>query len=202
MSNTGDASKGNNFLRIRKILRLLLFISIPFGCCGSIYLLDALPGSMLPPAMDFSLNLFESNALVENKTNEIFFITPITTTYGDPRVIPQFGSIRQRNIPLSPDQSVTLSYDSADMPLSGIGVCRDDNECKLLPANNISKYEISSFKDLPPLDSAWLTVVQSHPRYSFGIFIFAGFGFSPLMLLLAWLYVGRLEKKQRNLTAI
>jgi hypothetical protein len=55
--------------------------------------LDALPSSWLPPWLDFTLNLFEGSARVENKTPQVLYVTAITTSYGAPRVISQ-------NIPL------------------------------------------------------------------------------------------------------
>lgn len=156
-----------------------------------------LPESIMPPALDFSLNLFESNAQVENKTNETLYITPVTTTYGDPRVITQFDSVRQRDFPLSPDQSMSLTYDAADMPLSGIAVCNAQNECKLLPVDNSNRYEITSLEDLPELDASWLSAIQSYPKNSYGVILISLFSFLPILLFADWLYLTWLERKQK-----
>lgn len=195
MSNGTETSKVNKYSRIRKILFLLLFISLPFGCCGSFFLVDMLPRSMLPGAVDFMVNLFETDALVENKTGETLYITPITTTYGDPRVISQFGSVRQRDFPLSPNQSITLTYDSADMPLSGVAVCRAKDECKLLPVDYSNQYKITSFEDLPEIDASWLAAIQAHSENSYENVFMAIFSLAPIVLFSAWLYLKKLETR-------
>jgi hypothetical protein len=48
-------------------------------CCGAIQLLEVFPASLLPAGLDFTLNLFETEARVENRTSETFDLTPITT---------------------------------------------------------------------------------------------------------------------------
>ncbi len=195
MSNGIETNKVYKYSHVRKILFLLLFISLPFGCCGNASLLDMVPRSMLPGALDFMINLFETDALVENKTSETLYITPITTTYGDPRVIAQSGSIRQRDFPLESDQSITLTYDSADMPLSGIAVCKAKDECKLLPLDYSNQYKITSFEDLPEIDTSWLAAIQAHGENSYGNVFMAIFSLAPIVLLSGWLYLRKLETK-------
>jgi hypothetical protein len=188
--------KVNEYSRVRKILFLLLLITLPFGCCGGTFLLDMLPSSALPPALDFSVNLFEATASVENRTDEIIYITPISTIHGYPQVIRQFDSIRQRDFPLQPNSSIILTYDSADMTLAGIAVCRVNHECKLLPEENTDAYKITSFEELPELDVSWLSAVQSHPERSFYIVYMLIFSLAPIILFSTWIYLGRLEKKK------
>jgi hypothetical protein len=86
----------------RRILLLLALVSSPLGCCGCAFLLDALPASRLPPAVNFAVNLFDAEARVENRSGETVYLTPFTTTTGRLVVIKQLSSIRQRNIPLQP----------------------------------------------------------------------------------------------------
>src|SRR5687767_14832369 len=103
MADTAQTSKPRT---LRAILFLLAVLTTPFLCCGGVQLMDSLPASVLPPALDFMLNLFESQARVENRTSETFYLTPITTTYGYPLVIPQTAGLRLRDIPLEPNASV------------------------------------------------------------------------------------------------
>jgi hypothetical protein len=196
MSDTVEIGKAVKYPRIRRVVFLLLLLTLPFGCCGSTFLLDMLPSSVLPPVLDFSVNLFETTASVENRTDEILYVTPISTIYGHPQVIRQFDSIRQRDFPLQPNSSIILTYDSADMTLAGIVVCRVNHECKLLPDDNTDAYKIISFKDLPELDASWLSAVQSHPERSFYIVYMVIFSLVPIMLFSTWIYLGGLEKKK------
>ncbi|MCL6541133.1 MAG: hypothetical protein K6T87_11235 [Roseiflexus sp.] len=115
------------------ILLLLALLTSPLVCCSAIQLLlDALPTSLLPSALDFTLNLFEAKTRVENRTSEVLYLTSITTTYGRPVVIAQNITFRQRDIPLEPNGAVLLEYDAADMPHAGIAVCRTAEDCRLL----------------------------------------------------------------------
>lgn len=188
-------SQAKNHSRIRAISLILALLSLPFGCCGSVYLLDVLPSSLLPSSIDFTINLFEENAQIENTSSETFFITPITTTYGEPRVIPQAAFIRQREFPLYPNHSITLTYDAADMPLSGIAVCRTKDDCRLLAPDSSNRYTLSSFDELPKLDPAWLSTIRSYPQYSFIIFLALFFCLLSIGLFLGWLYLGKKEKE-------
>lgn len=180
-----------NRLRIRRILLLLVFVTSPLCCCGISAALDALPASILPPALDFMLNLFEGNAHIENKSSETFYLTPITTTYGRPMVIPQTAALRQRDFPLPPNASITLGYDSADMPLAGIAVCRSNTECRLLAVDYSNEYVLRSFEDLPELEPGWLTVIRAYPEYNYMFAAFFLLGLIPLGLFSGWLYLGR-----------
>lgn len=188
-------SQTKNRLRTRTILLLLTLISLPFGFCGGIYLLDVLPASLAPPLVDFTVNLFEVNAQVENVSSETLYITPITTTYGEPRVIPQSAFIRQREFPLHPNRSITLTYDAADMPLSGIAVCRINDDCRVLASDPSNRYILSSFEELPEIDPAWLAAIRSYPQYSFTIFLVLLFCLLPVVLFSNWLYLGKKGKK-------
>jgi hypothetical protein len=180
----------------RAILLLLAVLTSPLVCCGAITVLDALPTSLLPPALDFTLNLFEAEARVENRTSETFYLTPITTTYGQPTVIPQNTSFRQLDIPLVPNGSVVLKYDSADMPLSGIAVCRTDEDCRLLAFDNSGVYILESYENLPSLEPGWLAAIQSQPPGNFSSMLILALSLLPILLFSSWMYLGRLEKKR------
>jgi len=158
-------------------------------------LLDALPASLLPSGLDFIVNLFEADASVDNGTAETFYVTAITTTYGHPQVIPQNISFRQRDIPLAPNGSVVLKYDSADMPLAGIAVCRTDTDCRLIHRTNSGVYRLDSYESLPDLEPDWLAAIQSHPLYNYNNVILPVLSLIPIFLIWVWNYLGKLKKK-------
>ncbi len=180
---------------LRVILLLLTALTSPLLCCGALQLLDALPPSLLPPALDFILNLFEAEAQVENRTGETLYLTAITTTSGRPTVIPQNISFRQRDIPLEPEGTVALKYDSADMPLAGIAVCRTDEDCRLLKNDYSDGYSLESYEMLPSLEPSWLAAIRSHPLHNYSNALIPALSLLPILLFLSWLYVGRLERK-------
>ena len=176
---------------IRTALLVLAILTFPILCCGGIQLLDALPSSWLSGSLSFMVNVFESNARVENKTSQILYLTAVTTTYGDPRVISQNIAFRQRDIPVKPQSSVILQYDSADLPLAGIAVCRTDNDCRLLPVNYSQVYELNSYESLERLDPIWLKVIQSSPLDNYSNLITIAFCLVPILLFSGWLYLNR-----------
>jgi len=183
------------FRLLRAFLLILGLVTSPLICCGGIQLLDALPGSLLPSGLDFIVNLFESDVRIENGTSETFYVTAITTTYGHPQVIPQNISFRQRDIPLAPNSSVVLKYDSADMPLAGIAVCKTSDDCKLLPRENSGAYHLDSYETLPALESDWLTAIQSHPLYNYSNIVIPILSLLPVLLIVFWIYLGKMEKR-------
>jgi len=173
----------------RRILLLLAIMTSPLICCGGIFVLNAMPNSLLP-------RLFEGKARVENNSGEILFLSPITTTYGYPKVINQSALLRQRDIPLQPNRSIVLTYDTADMPLAGIAVCRANQDCRLLATNYFSDtYNLESIDTLPKLDQDWYQAIQSHPQYSYGLVIFPVLGLIPVVLFFVWLCLGVRDKK-------
>jgi hypothetical protein len=178
-------------ITVRKILLLLAVLSSPLGCCGCVFLLNVLPPALLPPMM----NLFETEARIENRSGETLYLTPITTTRGRPEVITQLAFLRQRDIPLQPGRSIVLTYDAADMPLSGIAVCRTNDDCRLLAVDYSNAYYLDSFEDLPGLEPGWLLAIRSLSPYNFSIVLFPVLGLVPVVLFLSWLYLGKLEKK-------
>ena len=196
MTDVVETNRARKRLPIRAILLLLAVVSSPLGCCASIFLLDLLPGSLLPPTVDFVMNLFESEARVENRSGETLYVTPITTTSGQPQVIPQLAFLRQRDIPLQPNHSIMLTYDSADLPLSGIAVCRTNDDCRLLAVDNSDEYYLDSFENLPSLETSWLAAIQSYPRNNFGIVLMPIYCLLPFVLFSIWLFLGRLENKR------
>jgi hypothetical protein len=183
---------------LRTILLLLALLTSPLICCATIQLLDALPDSLLPSGLDFTLNLFESEARVENKTTETFYLTAITTTYGEPRVIGQNISYRQRDIPLEPSGSVLLQYDAADIPLAGIAVCRTAQDCRLLAKDNSDVYVLESYESLPALEPSWLTAIQSHPLNNYSNMLIPVSSLVPILLFAGWYYQVKLEKKRAS----
>lgn len=159
---------------------LLALILFPLTCSGGYYFLSALPG--------VTTGLFETEVVIENHSAETLYITPITTTYAEPRVITQPGRIRQVDIPLWPDRSILLTYDAADMPLSGVAVCQEGRECRLLETEYSGVTVLDSFEALPTLEPSWLQAMQTATRYRFGIMIFPLLGLVPAVLFLNWVY--------------
>ncbi len=190
-ANTKDKPRN-----IRVILLLLAALTSPLLCCGTVQLLDALPRSLLPGGLDFMVNVLESEARVENRTSETFYLTAITTTYGEPRVIGQDISFRQRDIPLKPNGSVVLQYDSADMPLSGIAVCRNAEDCRLLARDNSDMYVVEAYETLPSLERGWLQAIKSHPLHNYSNIVIPLLSLVPILLFASWIRFVRAEKKQ------
>ena len=169
---------------------LLALILSPLTCCGGFYALSTLPG--------VTPGLFETEARVENRTDETLYITPITTTYRDPRIIPQPGRFRQTNIPLRPGRSIVLTYDAADFPLSGVAVCRKDGGCRVLETEYSGVTVLDSFEALPILEPSWLRVIQTSSPYKFGILVYPLMGIVPIILFLNWLYLVWQGKKRAS----
>jgi hypothetical protein len=188
MSDT-DETKGTKKRSPLRWLLLALILS-PLTCCGGFYILSALPG--------VSPILFETEVRIENRTEETLYLTPITTTYRDPRIIPQRAFIRQVDIPLRPGRSIVLTYDAADFPLAGVVVCRKGGECRVLDAESSDVTVLDSFEALHKLDSSWLQAMQTSPRYRFGIVIYPLLALVPVVLLLNWLYLFWQGKKGEN----
>lgn len=133
--------------------------------------------------------MFEVEARVENRSGELLYLTAITTTTGEPLVIAQRAFLRQRDIPLQPNQSVVLLYDAADRPLAGIAVCRPNDDCRLLAVDYSNQCHVDSFESLPPLESSWLVAIRAHPQYSFNKVLFPVLGFVPVSLFVSWVYL-------------
>src|SRR5678815_3400626 len=114
MNETIETKPNRTLPRIRGILGVLALLTSPLCCCGATWIMDSLPPSMLPGDLNFIFNLFEGEAKVENRTGETLYLTAITTTYADPRVIIQTGLYGSVHIPVKPGESVALSYDTAD----------------------------------------------------------------------------------------
>ena len=187
MTDVVETNRVRKHLPVRVILLLLVVVTSPLCCCGVTFLLNTISPS---------LNIFHGEAQVENRSGETLYITPITTTYGHPVVIGQFTFIRQRDIPLQPNHSIVLTYDTADMPLSGIAVCRTNDNCRLLPVAHLDMYYLDSFESLPRLEPGWLLAIRSHPQYSFEIALIMVLSLLPVVLFSSWLYLGKLENKR------
>lgn len=193
-----DDARNRYTHRLRTISTIVLVLALltsPALCCGGIQLVDSLPSSWLPASLSFSVNLFEAGARVENTTSETLYVTAITTTHGDARVIPQNIALRQRDIPVQPQGSVVLQYDAADLPLSGIAVCRNTEDCRLLPVNNVDTYEVNSYENLEQLEPGWLQAIQATPVQNYGVLIIYMLGLIPIFLFSAWMFLKRREKQ-------
>jgi hypothetical protein len=177
---------------------LLLFAALlsPLACCGATYVLDILPPSILPPVADFTVNLFEGQVRVVNRTEETLYITPISTTTGNPEVIQQPSSIRQRDFPVKLGGSYVLTYDMADMPLAGIAVCRARDDCRLLAVDHLDEVYLDSYQDLPTLEQEWLMALQSSPERNMGVVIWPLMGLVPILLFVSWLYLTVKDRKK------
>ena len=175
---------------LRMILLLFAVFTSPLICFGCIIFLSAAPDSVLP-------RLFRGETRIENNSGETLFLTPITTTYGHPEVITQSAFFRQRDIPLEPNQSIVLTYDTADLPLAGIAVCRANQDCRRLGVKNYfsDTYILESIDTLPKLDQNWIEAIQSHPRYNYSLVLFPVLGLVPVALFFAWLNLGIRAKK-------
>ena len=196
MSDPVEPTQPRKHSRLRRIVFLLTLITSPLFCCGCLFLLEALPSSLLPSSVDFTINLFEAEARVENRSGETLYVTPISTTFGRPMVITKLTSFRWKDIPLRPNGSVVLTYDSADMPLSGVAVCRTNDDCRYLAVDYSNEYYVDSFESLPGLEPGWLQAVQSQPQYNFMAVLVPMLGLLPVLLFLGWLYLGWQEKKR------
>lgn len=177
------------------MLLVLALLTSPALCCGGLQVLDSIPESSLPASLDFVVNLFEKRARVDNQTSETLYITAITTTYGDPRIIPQNIAFRQRSIPVRSQQSTMLEYDSADLPLAGFLVCRTTEDCRILHANHSDTYELTSYEALEGLEPGWLEAAQAVPLHSYGTFLIAAFSLVSILLFGGWIYLTRRSRK-------
>ena len=110
-------------------------------------------------------------------------------------VIGQNISFRQRHIPVQPNRSVVLEYDSADLPLAGIAVCRTEDDCRVLAVDSSDTYSVASYEALPSLDPSWLAAMRSHPLHNYSNVLIPALSLLPILLIVGWLYLGRLEKK-------
>lgn len=142
------------------------------------------------------VNLFQAEAQVGNKTGETLYLTALTTTYGRPMVISQNIFFRQRDIPIQPNGSVVLEYDSADSPLAGIAVCRTEADCRVLAVDYSDIYQVDSYEALPSLDPSWLAAIRSHPLHDYSNVLIPALSLLPILLIAGWWYLGHLEKKQ------
>lgn len=174
---------------LRTILLLLAFLSSPLLLCSGSQLLALL-------GVNVGLNFFAAKLQIENQTSETLYLTPITTTYGEPRVIAQTNSIRQRDFPLEASRSFILTYDSADAPLAGVIVCRAEEDCRILKDNasvfdsNAQAYtqSIASYESLPIAEADWLQAKQTHPQNSFRVVVLSVLGLLPIFLMTLWFF--------------
>lgn len=162
--------------RLQWVLLLLALLTSPALCCSATLLLDALPS--------FGFNLFEGQVRVANRTEQTVYLTAITTVHGEPEVILQ--PFRMRDIPLRPQHSVTLQYDTADLPLAGVAVCRTADDCRLVPETAGGVYELRSYESLERLDPTWQAAIRSAPRYNVITLLVTGTALLSISLFTAW----------------
>lgn len=158
-------------------LLLIAVITSPFICC----LVTVLPVSWQPPMF----NLFAVEVMVTNQTNEVLYLTPITTTTGEPLVITQMGRLRQVMIPVGTGKSINMVYDAADRPLDGLVVCRTTADCRMLN-DQYGDMVIRDFGQLPYLERGWLAAVEDHPRFGFFVVLYPLLGLIPVGFFLWW----------------
>lgn len=194
MNHVAHGGETRKARRIKTAHLLLALLTFPALCCGGLQALDALPSAWLPGPVDFVVNLFESEARLENHTSETLYLTAITTASGEPRVIPQNVAFRQRDIPVGPQGAVALQYDSADLPLAGIAVCRREGDCRLLPGRGSGVYDVKSYDSLERLDPAWQKAIRAQPVYNLFSLIVMAPGLACILLFSSWLYLSRREK--------
>src|SRR5688500_1032869 len=137
MGETSAKPQKSRLPHIRTLLAILMLLTTPCLLCGLLTLLDRF--------VELPFDFFEGEVRLENRSGETLYVTPITTTYGEPMAITQ-SSLRQRDIPVEPGDSVALSYDAADSPLAGIVVCRDSGECRLFETTYADVQYIDSFE--------------------------------------------------------
>ena len=172
----------------RIIIALLSFFAVlfsPLTCCGGMSILGV------------SLNIFEAEVRVTNHTEEKLYLTPITMTTGTPLVIRQGSSIRQRDFPVKPGQSLTLTYDMADASLAGIAVCRTSNDCRLLEDDRSDEYTLYAYEALPVLEQAWLAAIHSSPKQGMRAVIFPILGLIPVILVVSVVLLILHDRKQK-----
>jgi hypothetical protein len=145
----------------------------------------------LPDGLGFILNVFEVEASVENRTADTFYLTAITTTTGRPVVIRQPAFGKQRDIPLGPGQTVTPTYDADDAPLSGIAVCKTDEDCRVLTVNYSGEYHIDDFNALPVLEPSWSAAIKATPEFNLAGVGWLAVSLVPVGLLAALGFLGR-----------
>lgn len=175
--------------QIRTLLAILILFTSPCALCGIVSLLD------MAGAIPF--DFFEGEVRLENRSGETLYVTPITTTYGEPMPIMQ-SALRQRDIPVEAGGSVTLTYDAADSPLAGIVVCRDGGECRMFETTYADVQYIDSFESLPDVEADWLAAARTQVQFSPTVVIFPLFILIPIALFAIWLYLGRIQRKQNT----
>ncbi|MCP4143476.1 MAG: hypothetical protein GY755_24850 [Chloroflexi bacterium] len=162
----------------RTILLILAILSSPFACLGA--------GSIIFAFTDTDLDFFNATVHIENQTNESLYITPITTTYADPRVILQPRYFRNKELLLRPHSTIRVSYDSADTPMEGIALCSENGTCRLLENSWEETLIISDFDALPLVDESWLSVIDATSTYNFSMLIYIIFFTFPFIFLGLW----------------
>lgn len=148
-----------------------------------------LVGGML--GLGKNTGFFQATVLVENHTDESLTITPITTTYAEPRVIRQTFSPRQRDHLLKPGASIILTYDTADFPLAGIVVCNESGDCRVLKNTRDETLSIEDFNILPNVDESWLAAKEKIGLQNYAGMIYIALIILSLILFWLWWRMGK-----------
>ncbi len=170
--------------RRRTLFFILFFLTSPFAFLGCSSILFA-----LSPMQE--AGFFHGEVRIENRSGENLTITPITTTYAEPRIIAQPLCLYRRDIPLNAGEAWHISYDTADFPLAGIILCREGGDCRVLEHTYTDTLSFDELESLPLVDESWLAVTQSAPRYNFAL------PFNALMVIMSlffgfgWWQAGR-----------
>ena len=126
------------------------------------------------------LNLGSTPFLVENQASIPLYITPITDTYAEPKLILQ-SKVRFKNFEVAPGETIELEYDSFDFGLSGLIVCTADNACKMINYEG-SNVVISNFDSLPDPNPSWLKAVENAPNIAVSFILFPLLGLLSILL--------------------
>ncbi len=179
--------------KARKIFRLIVLILVllttPFACVGMGSIIFSLPGMN-------SVGFFHGEVRVENNSSEALYLTPISTTYAEPRIITQPLFRRHRDLPLGARDSIVITFDTADFSLAGIILCDEDADCRSLEYDWQNIQTIDDFDALPPVDASWLAVRDVAFKYNFQLFMITGFALTPFALLAFWWRLGRREENE------
>ncbi len=180
-------------MKIKKVFRFIVLtlamLTSPFGCVGV--------GSFV-----FSLTtgqtsgLFTAVTYIENQTDELIYITPMTTTHDEPRIIEQFFRFRYKNLPLRSGDTIRLSYDASDNSMDGMVLCREEDDCRYLQHERLGIQVIDDFDALPPVNESFLSAIDDDPEYHIVMLIMAGFTLTPFALFALWWRLGGVKSKK------
>ena len=98
------------------------------------------------------LLVFGQYIVLENKTDEVVYVTGLTDTRPNTRTVGQHGGR------LRPGRSMNILYDPCDTYLDEVAICRADGVCYLLPdftATHEKTYTLTDFSSLSDVPAHW-----------------------------------------------